>query len=634
MVTEKLEQEVEKIIECIEQDKNFLLSGGAGSGKTYSLVQLLRKLLENKKINIACITYTNAAVKEINERLYHSNLKVLTIHDFLWDNIKNYQKELKKAVIELNNNPDKKFGNSEKILEANYFKTVEKIKYKEYLKIQDGIISHDEVIKLANYMFENYTLLCDIVKDKFQFIFIDEYQDTNVQVIEIFLTHFKKSTKKNIIGFFGDSMQSIYEDRVGEIESYINSGDVIEIQKKQNRRNPKKVIEFANQLRRDGLKQEESSDLKAPNMLDGKIKEGTIKFLYSNKDYNLDEIRKTAHFNGWDFSDSKNTKELNLTHKLIANKANFINIYQIYDSDPILGLKNDINKKIKDEKIVIDENLTFDAVADQVNISARGFSSKKEKILQEPKNIELYNQLKDKPFFEVKKLYLDKDLLLDDKKDDEMDEEKDGKVRSQRDDLIKHLFKIQEMINLYDKKKYNDFIRKTEFKITSLEDKQKIKNIINKFGNMKYEKLEKIIEHANETGICQKDDRLNDFIEKKRYIYDRVTKEITYGEFINLYEYLEGQTILATQHKIKGNEFKNVFIILDNGKWNKYNYKAMFLNDGNENVLRNTQNLFYVCCTRAKENLIMFYSKPEASIIAKAKEWFGEENVHVVDLLK
>lgn len=631
MVTEKLEQEVEKIIECIEQDKNFLLSGGAGSGKTYSLVQLLRKLLENKKINIACITYTNAAVKEINERLYHSNLKVLTIHDFLWDNIKNYQKELKKAVIELNNNPDKKFGNSEKILEANYFKTVEKIKYKEYLKIQDGIISHDEVIKLANYMFENYTLLCDIVKDKFQFIFIDEYQDTNAQVIEIFLTHLKKSTKKNIIGFFGDSMQSIYEDRVGEIESYINSGDVIEIQKKQNRRNPKKVIEFANQLRRDGLKQEESSDLKAPNMLDGKIKEGTIKFLYSNKDYNLDEIRKTAHFNGWDFSDSKNTKELNLTHKLIANKANFINIYQIYDSDPILGLKNDINKKIKDGKIVIDENLTFDAVADQVNISARGFSSKKEKILQEPKNIELYNQLKDKPFFEVKKLYLDKDLLLDDKKDNEMDEEKDGKVRSQRDDLIKHLFKIQEMINLYDKKKYNDFIRKTEFKITSLEDKQKIKNIISKFGNMKYEKLEKIIEHANETGICQKDDRLNDFIEKKKYIYDRVTKEITYGEFINLYEYLEGQTILATQHKIKGNEFKNVFIILDNGKWNKYNYKAMFLNDGNENVLRNTQNLFYVCCTRAKENLIMFYSKPEANIISKAKEWFGEENVYEVD---
>lgn len=631
MVTEKLEQEVEKIIECIEQEKNFLLSGGAGSGKTYSLVQLLRKLLENKKLNIACITYTNAAVKEINERLYHSNLKVLTIHDFLWDNIKNYQKELKKAVIELNNNPDNKFGNSEKILEADYFKAVEKIKYKEYLKIQDGIISHDEVIELANYMFKNYTLLCDIVKDKFQFIFIDEYQDTDAQVIEIFLTHLKKSTKKNIIGFFGDSMQSIYEDGVGEIESYINSGDVTEIQKKQNRRNPKKVIEFANQLRRDGLKQEESSDLKAPNMLDGKIKEGTIKFLYSNKDYNLDEIRKTAHFNGWDFSDSKNTKELNLTHKLIANKANFINIYQIYDSDPILGLKNDINKKIKDGKIVIDENLTFDAVANQVNISARGSSSKKEKILQEPKNTELYNQLKDKPFFEVKKLYLDKDLLLDDKKDNEMDEEKDGKVRSQRDDLIKHLFKIQEMINLYDKKKYNDFIRKTEFKITSLEDKQKIKNIISKFGDMKYEKLEKIIEHANETGICQKDDRLNDFIEKKKYIYDRVTKEITYGEFINLYEYLEGQTILATQHKIKGNEFKNVFIILDNGKWNRYNYKAMFLNDGNENVLRNTQNLFYVCCTRAKENLIMFYSNPEVSVIAKAKEWFGEGNVYEVD---
>ncbi|TAK65944.1 MAG: hypothetical protein EPO24_02010, partial [Bacteroidetes bacterium] len=44
-------------------------------------------------------------------------------------------------------------------------------------------------------------------------------------------------------------------------------------------------------------------------------------------------------------------------------------------------------------------------------------------------------------------------------------------------------------------------------------------------------------------------------------------------------------------------------------------------------ILSRTQKIFYVCCTRTKENLVVFYHKPDPSIIAKAKEWFGEDNV-------
>ncbi|MGR5879173.1 UvrD-helicase domain-containing protein [Bacillus pacificus] len=60
------------------------------------------------------------------------------------------------------------------------------IQYKEYNQIKNGIISHDEVLELANYMFKTHPLLCDLLKDKYQFIFIDEYQDTSSLVIEIF----------------------------------------------------------------------------------------------------------------------------------------------------------------------------------------------------------------------------------------------------------------------------------------------------------------------------------------------------------------------------------------------------------------------------------------------------------------
>ena len=99
--------EYQQIMKLIRNEENFLLSGGAGSGKTYTLVQVIRKVIaEYPTTNVACMTYTNAAVKQIEERVNHENLKVTTIHDFLWDIIKNYQTELKKVLIELINDDD------------------------------------------------------------------------------------------------------------------------------------------------------------------------------------------------------------------------------------------------------------------------------------------------------------------------------------------------------------------------------------------------------------------------------------------------------------------------------------------------------------------------------------------------
>ena len=88
MVTGRIDKEVEEILLHIRKKHNFLLSGGAGSGKTYSLVQVLKQIaILYPNAQIACITYTNAAAIEIMNRANIANLKVSTIHDFLWDNI-------------------------------------------------------------------------------------------------------------------------------------------------------------------------------------------------------------------------------------------------------------------------------------------------------------------------------------------------------------------------------------------------------------------------------------------------------------------------------------------------------------------------------------------------------------------
>ena len=174
MAEERLINEIQKdefhqIMELINSNENFLLSGGAGSGKTYSLVQVIKQVLtSNPTVKVACITYTNAAVKEIEERVNHKNLNVSTIHDFLWDNIKHFQKELKESLIALFNDEDVKQLKIEDLtsVPSDYYENREEpvsIQYKEYLKLRDGIISHDELLILSEYMFRKYWKLCDIV---------------------------------------------------------------------------------------------------------------------------------------------------------------------------------------------------------------------------------------------------------------------------------------------------------------------------------------------------------------------------------------------------------------------------------------------------------------------------------------
>jgi len=624
----ELELEVQEIFHHIDNGDNFLLSGGAGSGKTYSLVEVIKQVIfENPTHRIACMTYTNSAVKEIEERVNHKNLSVSTIHDFLWNNIKHFQKELKISLVELMNDEESKIKSPEETaISTDYFNDIaDGIQYKEYLSMKDGIISHDEVLILANHVFRKYTKICDILKDKFHFIFIDEYQDTNDNVIEILLTHLKQGEKNNIIGFFGDSMQAIYDDGIGDLNNY--KDNIKEIQKKQNRRNPQSIIKLANILRKniDGIEQESSKNVSAPNMKNGLIKDGDIKFYYSDNN-DIDFIKSKI---GWNFEDNKETKILNLTHNLIAPKVGFGNLMAIYDKDPIIGLKKLILEKIKKNKkenkpgIVFNEEDSFDRVVDMFQLKNRSRQLKKDELLANPENIILYNQLKNLPFSNVRKIYLDKDQLIDDKKQNKDDESRKG---SKRDDLIKHLFKIQNNIFLYNSGQFNEFIRKTEYKIMTVEDKVVLKKQIEDLTKVDNQTIEDFIDKADVFEICKKDDRLIRFIEDKEYIFNRV-KQVKFSEFQKLYNYLEGYTPFSTQHKTKGNEFNNVLVILDNGGWNDYNFEKLFIGNSSRSVETRTQKIFYVCCTRAKENLVVFFHNPTDRVITKAKEWFGDENV-------
>ena len=89
-------------------------------------------------------------------------------------------------------------------------------------------------------------------------------------------------------------------------------------------------------------------------------------------------------------------------------------------------------------------------------------------------------------------------------------------------------------------------------------------------------------------------------------------------------------TPFSTQHKTKGAEFDNVLVVLDNGRWNNYNFEKLFIASGDalqETVVQRTRKIFYVCCTRAKDNLAVYYHNPSEEVLSKAREWFGEDFV-------
>ena len=92
----------QKIYNAIDKFENIIFNAGAGSGKTFALIESLKYIiktyedrLQKSNQQIVCITYTNVAVNEIQTRLGNSDLvAVSTIHEKLWSFIKQYQKEL------------------------------------------------------------------------------------------------------------------------------------------------------------------------------------------------------------------------------------------------------------------------------------------------------------------------------------------------------------------------------------------------------------------------------------------------------------------------------------------------------------------------------------------------------------
>ena len=268
---------------CLETKPvhSFVMTAGAGSGKTTSLVKALAHLaaakgqsLRQKGQRIACITYTEVAVGEIwrdvgNAPLFH----VSTIHSFLWSIIRPFADDIREWVRSRIND---KIADATARLEKPRTKEATKTRLKEDLvryaeqleaiknvahftygigsNYSEGVLGHDDVLKIGPSMITDSTLMRRLVADRFPYLFVDESQDTDPSVVEAFRLIERDHGGRLCLGFFGDPMQKIYLTGVGPIEK----GDRwISITKPENFRCPRLVLDVVNKIRAkdDGLEQ-------------------------------------------------------------------------------------------------------------------------------------------------------------------------------------------------------------------------------------------------------------------------------------------------------------------------------------------------------------------------------------------
>ncbi len=239
-----------KIIKTLCEKKNFRVEAGAGSGKTYSLMKVIEWLQENKRAeykkngkNVACLTFTNAAVDVIKSRLSEESfITPSTIHTFAWNVIKQFRETIIKILTEKMLLPDN--CNEESIKIVRYTLGV------KYFDEKDNCLylGHSEILKLFSTLLDNCKFQ-KILANKYPLILIDEYQDSNKEIIDKFINYY---ISKNIgiqFGFFGDSWQTIYgiNGACGEI---INDNLTV-IRKTVNFRSTSPVVSILNKIRYD-----------------------------------------------------------------------------------------------------------------------------------------------------------------------------------------------------------------------------------------------------------------------------------------------------------------------------------------------------------------------------------------------
>lgn len=420
-----------------------------------------------------------------------------------------------------------------------------------------------------------------IISDKYDYIFIDEYQDTRASIIEDFIIVSQEEPKFNIC-LFGDSMQSIYGDGIGNVDKYIESKVLSSIPKKDNFRCSYEVLDLINTFRLDNIEQEVALKKDSNGQLEPESeRHGKVSILYSIYDQKptsrSQQEEKEAYLNAVDSLLSEaikydnNAKILLLTNKAIAKKENCSTLYKVFD-DRYVEVADRMDEYLKRLQITDLCELCCNYLAHNYNpiiklIRQSGY---------------LIQNVSDK--IRLKELF---DNLI-------------GKEFS-LNNALHFAFKN----NLLSKSETYENLRKNNdrYLIKLGEDQlyQKFKTHFEN-GENTFTRIKGSIQFSSEEEF---DDYMNRY-KKERFIRQLFSESISFSEAINYYKYVNENSINITMHKTKGSSIDSVIVVMEEYFWSsEYDFSLLYSGDiAKPKKRENSQKLIYVACSRARKNLI------------------------------
>jgi len=613
----------EEIYSCLDLDnpKSFFLFAGAGSGKTRSLVEALKRFRKNNIVRlkkngqkIAVITYTNAACNEIKSRLeFDLAFHVSTIHSFSWDMINPYTHDIRNwlaanleaEIADLTDKQSRARSTTTKTykdrarkieLKNNRLALLPSIKKFTYNPNGDNIekdsLNHEEVIKITAHFIQHKPLMQSILVRKHPIILIDESQDTKKELVDAFFDVQERQPGNITLGLFGDTMQRIYTH--GKIDLGQNIPDTwAKPAKIINYRCPKRVITLINKIRSgaDDQTQEPYKDS------DGCVR---LFIVDVSNQVNIASVEsditsKMAELTDdqlWEDTSQASVKILTLEHHMAANRGGFSDFF-----DPLYHVN-----KLKTG--LLDGNLP-------------GVSLFAKQVL---------------PLVKAKKT------------GDE--------------------FAVSRIV-----RKFSPIIRKDALKKSakSVEEITKAKNAVTALCSLWSDNsdpfLNDVLKEVFNRGIFQVPDALLPIANRLNEDQEDATEEhaeepdkdpiieawdtalqCKFSQFEKYVRYISDKSRFGTHQGIKGLQFRRVMVILDDdearGRW--FSYEKLFEakdptptdlkneEEGKETSIDRTRRLFYVTCSRAEESLaIVAYTKEPQKVNDYVLEqvWFDKDEI-------
>ena len=585
----------------VNTDGPMLILAGAGSGKTKVLTTKVAYLIEEKNIdpnNILAITFTNKAAKEMKERIFKLEgnsafyIQISTFHSFglkiLKENCEllGYEKNftildsddslsiIKKIMKELNIDANKYnpkaiknviSNNKNEIIDPEKYSLYVNTdfdeialevyrKYEKSLKINNAV-DFDDLLILPLKLFNNNPGVLQKYQEKYKYVFIDEYQDTNEP--QYILSKMISAKYKNIT-VVGDADQAIFTWRGANYKNILNFEkdykDAKVVLLEENYRSTKTILNAANNVIKNNKVRKEKN-LWTQNEEGSKI---TYYKAFDEKDesnYVVNEIKKLIEkgVNPKDIcvlyranAQSRTVEEAFLTSNI---SYNIVGSYAFYNRKEI----KDLIAYLK----LIYNNKDDVSLLRVINYPKRGIGNKA------IENLAIKSNVLDKSLYEV----IDSGKELDFKN---MIEE----IKKEESHLT-----LTELIDMV--------LDKSGMK-KSLEDEKSIE------ADIRLENLEEFKSIAKALEINEGIVSLEELLDKLALVSD-VSEQKNDNE---------DKVTLMTMHAVKGLEYDYVFVVgVEEGLFPHSN--SLESND----ELEEERRLCYVAITRAKKKLYLINAR-------------------------